>query len=116
MKQFSHGYGGRIILMIDAKGREAAAIETAETLILPETPPTFTPLVYAMARTVSTGRCGDWRRPPSVPRRDALQFGVENMLRQGSLQIVKQTIFGKHLARIAAGQKQVEEFFSIAMR
>ncbi|MEX0853172.1 MAG: glutamine--fructose-6-phosphate transaminase (isomerizing) [Bauldia sp.] len=40
--------GGRIILITDAKGREAAAVEAAETLILPEMPATVTPLVYAI--------------------------------------------------------------------
>jgi glutamine---fructose-6-phosphate transaminase (isomerizing) len=40
--------GGRIILMTDQKGREAAAIEAVETLILPEMPASVTPLVYAL--------------------------------------------------------------------
>jgi glucosamine--fructose-6-phosphate aminotransferase (isomerizing) len=40
--------GGRIVLLTDAKGREAAAIDAIETLILPEMPPTVTPLVYAV--------------------------------------------------------------------
>ena len=40
--------GGRIILMTDEKGREAAAIEAVETLILPEMPASVTPLVYAL--------------------------------------------------------------------
>ena len=40
--------GGRIVLLTDAKGREAAAIDAIETLILPEMPATVTPLVYAV--------------------------------------------------------------------
>ena len=40
--------GGRIILMTDEKGREAAALDNVETLILPEMPATVTPLVYAI--------------------------------------------------------------------
>ena len=40
--------GGRIILVTDAKGREAAAIDAVETLILPEMPASVTPLVYAL--------------------------------------------------------------------
>jgi glutamine---fructose-6-phosphate transaminase (isomerizing) len=40
--------GGRIVLLTDPKGREAAAIDAIETLILPEMPPTVTPLVYAV--------------------------------------------------------------------
>ena len=40
--------GGRIILVTDRKGAEAAAIDTLETLILPEMPATVTPLVYAI--------------------------------------------------------------------
>jgi glucosamine--fructose-6-phosphate aminotransferase (isomerizing) len=40
--------GGRIILLTDRKGHEAAAIEAVETLILPEMPATITPLVYAV--------------------------------------------------------------------
>jgi glucosamine--fructose-6-phosphate aminotransferase (isomerizing) len=40
--------GGRIILLTDRKGHEAAAIEAVETLILPEMPATVTPLVYAV--------------------------------------------------------------------
>ncbi len=40
--------GGRIILMTDEKGRDAAAIEAVETLILPQMPATVTPLVYAL--------------------------------------------------------------------
>jgi glucosamine--fructose-6-phosphate aminotransferase (isomerizing) len=40
--------GGRIILISDQKGRDAAAIDTLESLILPEMPSTITPLVYAI--------------------------------------------------------------------
>jgi glucosamine--fructose-6-phosphate aminotransferase (isomerizing) len=40
--------GGRIILVTDRKGREAAAIEAIETLVLPEMPALITPLVYAV--------------------------------------------------------------------
>ncbi|MBZ9935806.1 glutamine--fructose-6-phosphate transaminase (isomerizing) [Mesorhizobium sp. BR1-1-16] len=40
--------GGRIILITDRKGSEAAAIDTVETLILPEMPAVVTPLVYAI--------------------------------------------------------------------
>ena len=40
--------GGRIILVSDPKGREAAAVEAIETLILPEMPATLTPMVYAV--------------------------------------------------------------------
>jgi glucosamine--fructose-6-phosphate aminotransferase (isomerizing) len=40
--------GGRIILVTDPKGREAAAIDAVETLILPEMPSSITPLVYAV--------------------------------------------------------------------
>ena len=40
--------GGRIILVTDAKGRDAAAIDAVETLVLPEMPATITPLVYAI--------------------------------------------------------------------
>jgi glucosamine--fructose-6-phosphate aminotransferase (isomerizing) len=40
--------GGRMILISDPKGREAAAIETLESLILPEMPSTITPMVYAV--------------------------------------------------------------------
>ena len=40
--------GGRIILVTDPKGREAAAIEAAETLILPEMPAPITPIVYSI--------------------------------------------------------------------
>ena len=40
--------GGRIILVTDKKGREAASIDAVETLILPEMPASVTPLVYAL--------------------------------------------------------------------
>jgi glucosamine--fructose-6-phosphate aminotransferase (isomerizing) len=40
--------GGRIILLTDEKGRDAAAVAAVETLILPEMPATVTPLVYAI--------------------------------------------------------------------
>jgi len=40
--------GGRIILVTDPKGREAASIRAVETLILPEMAAIFTPLVYAV--------------------------------------------------------------------
>ena len=40
--------GGRIILITDPKGRDAAAIDAVESLILPEMPATITPLVYAI--------------------------------------------------------------------
>jgi glutamine---fructose-6-phosphate transaminase (isomerizing) len=40
--------GGRIILVTDPKGQEAAAIDAVTTLILPEMPATITPLVYAV--------------------------------------------------------------------
>jgi glucosamine--fructose-6-phosphate aminotransferase (isomerizing) len=40
--------GGRIILVTDPKGKEAAAIDAVETLILPEMPSSITPLVYAV--------------------------------------------------------------------
>jgi glucosamine--fructose-6-phosphate aminotransferase (isomerizing) len=40
--------GGRIILVTDPKGREAAAINAVETLILPEMAASITPLAYAV--------------------------------------------------------------------
>ncbi|MCX5494158.1 glutamine--fructose-6-phosphate transaminase (isomerizing) [Kaistia dalseonensis] len=40
--------GGRIILITDRKGQEAAAIDTLATIILPEMPAIVTPLVYAI--------------------------------------------------------------------
>jgi len=40
--------GGRMILLSDPKGREAAALDAVEALILPEMPSTITPLVYAI--------------------------------------------------------------------
>ena len=40
--------GGRMILITDEKGREAASLASVETLILPEMPASVTPLVYAL--------------------------------------------------------------------
>jgi hypothetical protein len=40
--------GGRIILLTDPKGQEAAQIDAVETLLLPEMPSTITPMVYAI--------------------------------------------------------------------
>jgi glutamine---fructose-6-phosphate transaminase (isomerizing) len=40
--------GGRIILITDAKGRDAAAIEAVETLILPEMSTILAPMVYSL--------------------------------------------------------------------
>ncbi len=40
--------GGRIVLLTDQKGADAAAIDAVHTLILPEMPATITPLVYAV--------------------------------------------------------------------
>ncbi|MCX5479847.1 glutamine--fructose-6-phosphate transaminase (isomerizing) [Kaistia geumhonensis] len=40
--------GGRIILVTDRKGAEAAAIDAAATIILPEMPASVTPLVYSI--------------------------------------------------------------------
>ena len=40
--------GGRIILLTDARGRDAAPSAAVETLILPEMPPAIAPLVYAV--------------------------------------------------------------------
>ena len=40
--------GGRIILVTDAKGVEAAPVESMLTLTLPDVPETVTPLVYAL--------------------------------------------------------------------
>jgi glutamine---fructose-6-phosphate transaminase (isomerizing) len=40
--------GGNIILVTDSRGRQAAAIQARETLILPEMSAMFTPLVYAI--------------------------------------------------------------------
>jgi glutamine---fructose-6-phosphate transaminase (isomerizing) len=40
--------GGRIILISDPKGCEAAAIDAVKTLVLPAMPSTVTPLVYAI--------------------------------------------------------------------
>ncbi|SON54457.1 Glutamine-fructose-6-phosphate aminotransferase [isomerizing] [Hartmannibacter diazotrophicus] len=40
--------GGRIILITDAKGAEAATVDAAETIVMPSMPATVTPLVYAL--------------------------------------------------------------------
>jgi glucosamine--fructose-6-phosphate aminotransferase (isomerizing) len=40
--------GGRIILVTDQKGRDAAAIDAVETLILPDMPSSIAPLVYTI--------------------------------------------------------------------
>jgi len=40
--------GGRIILMTDAKGAEAAAVNSLVTITLPDMPATVTPMVYAV--------------------------------------------------------------------
>jgi glucosamine--fructose-6-phosphate aminotransferase (isomerizing) len=40
--------GGRIILITDARGAEAASIATLKTLVMPEMPALITPLVYAI--------------------------------------------------------------------
>ena len=40
--------GGRIILLTDAKGAEAAAVETFQTILMPEMAATVSPLVYAV--------------------------------------------------------------------
>jgi glucosamine--fructose-6-phosphate aminotransferase (isomerizing) len=40
--------GGRIILLTDPTGADAAAVETLATLTLPAMPATITPLVYAL--------------------------------------------------------------------
>ncbi len=40
--------GGRIILMTDAKGAEAAAVNSLVTIMLPDMPATVTPMVYAV--------------------------------------------------------------------
>lgn len=40
--------GGRIILLTDPKGAEAAAIDAIETLVLPEMPATIAPIIYAL--------------------------------------------------------------------
>ncbi len=40
--------GGRIILITDEKGADAASINAEHTIIMPETPDILTPLVYAM--------------------------------------------------------------------
>ena len=40
--------GGRIILITDRKGAEAASIRTMETIVMPEMPEIITPIVYAL--------------------------------------------------------------------
>ncbi|MCW5696537.1 MAG: glutamine--fructose-6-phosphate transaminase (isomerizing) [Bauldia sp.] len=40
--------GGRIILVTDEKGADAAGVTTAGTIVMPEMPATVTPLVYAV--------------------------------------------------------------------
>jgi glucosamine--fructose-6-phosphate aminotransferase (isomerizing) len=40
--------GGRITLITDQRGRDAASIQGLETLILPDMPAIFTPMVYAI--------------------------------------------------------------------
>ncbi|MEZ5841570.1 MAG: glutamine--fructose-6-phosphate transaminase (isomerizing) [Hyphomicrobiales bacterium] len=40
--------GGRIILITDERGAEAAAIETVKTLVMPDMPATVMPLVYSV--------------------------------------------------------------------
>jgi glucosamine--fructose-6-phosphate aminotransferase (isomerizing) len=40
--------GGRIILITDAKGRDAAAMDTMATIVLPEMPASVAPLVYTI--------------------------------------------------------------------
>ncbi len=40
--------GGRIILMTDARGAEAAAVNSLVTIMLPDMPATVTPMVYAV--------------------------------------------------------------------
>ncbi|GLS20337.1 glutamine--fructose-6-phosphate aminotransferase [isomerizing] [Labrys miyagiensis] len=40
--------GGRIILITDAKGAEAAAMATLKTIVLPEMPAVVTPIVYSV--------------------------------------------------------------------
>ena len=40
--------GGRILLITDEKGKEAAPKDTMGTIVLPEMPATITPLVYAL--------------------------------------------------------------------
>ncbi|WP_176036059.1 glutamine--fructose-6-phosphate transaminase (isomerizing) [Brucella tritici] len=40
--------GGRIILITDKKGAEAASIDTMATIVLPDVPEFITPLVYAL--------------------------------------------------------------------
>jgi glucosamine--fructose-6-phosphate aminotransferase (isomerizing) len=40
--------GGRIILITDAKGAEAASIRTMETIVMPDMPEIIAPIVYAL--------------------------------------------------------------------
>lgn len=40
--------GGNIVLMTDAKGAEEATLETFTTIVLPDMPAVFTPMVYAI--------------------------------------------------------------------
>jgi len=40
--------GGRIILITDRKGAEAAGIETMETIVLPDVSEFVAPIVYAL--------------------------------------------------------------------
>ncbi|MGP9810717.1 glutamine--fructose-6-phosphate transaminase (isomerizing) [Rhodopseudomonas sp. NSM] len=40
--------GGRIILITDAKGAEEATVESLVTIVMPDMPAAFTPLVYAI--------------------------------------------------------------------
>ncbi len=40
--------GGRIILMTDAKGAEEATVDSMVTIVMPDMPAAFTPLVYAV--------------------------------------------------------------------
>ncbi|UYO37708.1 glutamine--fructose-6-phosphate transaminase (isomerizing) [Rhodopseudomonas palustris] len=40
--------GGRIILMTDAKGAEEATVESMVTIVMPDMPSAFTPMVYAI--------------------------------------------------------------------
>lgn len=40
--------GGNIVLMTDAKGAEEATLETFATIVLPDMPAVFTPMVYAI--------------------------------------------------------------------
>jgi glucosamine--fructose-6-phosphate aminotransferase (isomerizing) len=40
--------GGKIILMTDAKGAAEATIESLVTIVLPDMPAAFSPMVYAV--------------------------------------------------------------------